>query len=264
MAIINPLIAQPPKEVSLKKAPLVRVIAQIRFPLITSIENKSFIGAFQEAIRDKYPILQQEQTRSLVFGSQGVTQSEQVTWRFVDAQGNWRLSLSLDFVALETTAYTSRSDFISRLENLLIALNEHIKPKIVQRFGVRYIDRLVGQAVNDISKLVRSEITGIVALDFGEYIHQSINESLFSLPGGEDQIIARWGLIPPNGTFDPDAIEPVDEPSWILDLDMSLSKQRDFDVEELLNEAQRFAERIYTFFRWAVTDEFLQHFGGEP
>jgi uncharacterized protein (TIGR04255 family) len=45
---------------------------------------------------------------------------------------------------------------------------------------------------------------------------------------------------------------------------MSLSKQRDFDVEELLNEAQRFAERIYTFFRWAVTDEFLQHFGGEP
>ncbi|MFO5473256.1 MAG: TIGR04255 family protein, partial [Dolichospermum sp.] len=92
----------------------------------------------------------------------------------------------------------------------------------------------------------------------------SINESLFSLPGGEDQIIARWGLIPPNGTFDPDAIEPVDEPSWILDLDMSLSKQRDFDVEELLNEAQRFAERIYTFFRWAVTDEFLQHFGGEP
>jgi len=61
----------------------------------------------------------------------------------------------------------------------------------------------------------------------------------------------------------PDAIEPVDEPSWILDLDMSLSKQRDFDVEELLNEAQRFSERIYTFFRWAVTDEFLQHFGGE-
>ena len=44
---------------------------------------------------------------------------------------------------------------------------------------------------------------------------------------------------------------------------MSVSENRDFDIENILTDAERFSERIYTFFRWAVTDEFLSHFGGE-
>lgn len=264
MVSTNPLIAPPPKEVPLKKAPLVRVIAQVRFPLITSIENQIFIGSFQEAIRNKYPILQPEQTRSFVLASQGIMQTEQVTWRFVNAEGNWRVSLAPEFIALETTAYTSRSDFLSRLKYILTALNEHIKPNIVQRFGIRYIDRLVGQSVKDISKLVRPEIAGITALEFAEHIDQSLTESWFTMPEREDLIIARWGLVPPNTTFDPNAIEPLNEHSWILDLDMSLTKQRDFNVDALMIEGQGFTEKIYTFFRWAVTADFLIHFGGEP
>ena len=40
--INNPLIDSPPQEVPLKNAPLVRVIAQMRFPPILSIEKKEF------------------------------------------------------------------------------------------------------------------------------------------------------------------------------------------------------------------------------
>lgn len=259
----NPLIAQQPQEVPLKEAPLVRVIAQVRFPPILSIEQRLFVASFQEAIREQYPILQPEQTQGLVFSPQGLMQTApQTTWRFIDTEDNWRVSLAPDFMALETKAYSSRSDFLARLENLLTALNEHIKPKTIERFGIRYIDRLVGLASKDVSKLVRPEISGIVAASFGTHLKQTINESLFDVPGGEDRMIARWGLVPEGATFDPDAIEPIPEPSWILDLDMSLSKQRDFSVAILVDEAQRFTERIYTFFRWAVTEEFLRHFGG--
>ncbi len=35
-----------------------------------------------------------------------------------------------------------------------------------------------------------------------------------------------------------------------------------FDVEHVVTEAQRYAERIYTLFRWAVTEEFLSRYGG--
>jgi len=69
--------------------------------------------------------------------------------------------------------------------------------------------------------------------------------------------------MPAGATFDPNAIEPISEPSWILDLDMSLSKNREFNIEALMSEGQRFAERIYTFFRWAVKDDFLRRFGGQ-
>lgn len=264
MVNTNPLIAQPPKEVPLKKAPLIRAIAQVRFPPILSIEKKDFVGSFQEAIREKYPILQPEQTQSLVFGSQGVVQiAPQVTWRFVDTTDSWRVSLAPNFVALETTAYSSRSDFLERLKSVLIAINDSFNPQIIERFGLRYIDRLVGEDAKDISLLVQPEIAGIAATDLREYIHQNINESLFIIPDGGEQIIARWGLIPAGGTFDPDALEPINEPSWILDLDMSLSQNRKFSIEELMSESQRFAERIYTFFRWVVNDEFLRRFGGE-
>jgi uncharacterized protein (TIGR04255 family) len=260
----NPLIAQPPSEVPLNEAPLIRVLAQVRFPPILSIEESSFVAPFQEAIREKYPILQSEQTRGLILGSQGVVPTEpQIIWRFADVGSNWRVSLARDFVALETVAYSSRSDFLERLENILAALDVHIKPQIVERVGLRYIDRLVYHDTKELSRLVRPEIAGIVSTEFGEYVHQAISESLFNLPEGHGQILARWGLLPADTTIDPTAVEPIDQPSWVLDLDMSLSQMREFSVKTIMSEAQRFAERIYTFFRWAVTDDFLRRFGGE-
>lgn len=264
MVNFNPLTAPPPEEVPLKDAPLIRVIAQVRFPPILSIEKKDFVGSFQEAIREKYPILQPEQTQTFVFGPQGAVQPTlQLTWRFIDIADSWRVSLAPDFIALETTAYLSRHDFLGRLENVLIALEESFDPQITERFGLRYVDRLVGQDLQDISSLVKPEISGIMAAEFREDMHQAINESLFIIPGGEEKILARWGLVPAGETFDPHTIEPITEPSWILDLDMSLSKNREFSIEALMSEGQRFAERIYTFFRWAVEDDFLRHFGGQ-
>lgn len=264
MVDINPLTAKPPEEVLLKNAPLIRVIAQVRFPPILSIEKQDFVGSFQEAIRDKYPILQPEQTQGLVFGTQGIAQTApQVTWRFLDITESWRVSLAPNFVALETTDYSSRSDFFKRLEIVLIALNENFRPKITERFGLRYIDRFAIKEAQEISKLVRPEIAGIAVTELGEYARQIINESLFIIPESDEQIIARWGIVPAGVSLDSDAIEPVAELSWMLDLDMSLSKNREFSVDLIMEEANRFAERNYTFFRWAVTDEFLRRFGGE-
>jgi uncharacterized protein (TIGR04255 family) len=258
----NPLTAQPPEEVPLKDAPLILVIAQVRFPPILSIEKKDFVGSFQEAIREKYPILQSEQTQTLVFGPQGVVPTFQLTWRFKDTAGSWRVSLAPNFMALETTAYSSRRDFLERLEHLLIAFEKSFNPKIIERFGLRYVNRLIGQDLQDISSLVKPEIAGLMGAEFIEDIHQTINEYLFVIPNGGEEIIARWALMPGEVNFLPD-IEPVAESSWILDIDMSLSKNREFSIEELMSEGRGFAERIYTFFRWAVKDEFLRRFGGK-
>jgi uncharacterized protein (TIGR04255 family) len=273
VADFNPLTAPPPEEVFLKDAPLVRVIAQVRFPPILSIEKRDFLGSFQEAIREQYPILQQEQTQGFALSAEGfVPTTPQVTWRFLDGKNNWdwRVSLASDFIALETkTAYSSQSDFLNRLEKVLVALNESIKPSSVERFGIRYIDRIAGQNLQDISLLVKPQIAGMISAqflstDFNKYLQQTINESLFIIPDSKKQLFARWGIVPAGATFDPDALEPIDQLSWILDLDMSLSVSRDFDINALINEGQDFSDRIYAFFRWAVEEEFLRRFGGQP
>lgn len=260
----NPLVGVSPPEIPLPQAPLVRVIAQVRFPLIASIERREFIASFQEALRTTYPVLRQEMVQSFAMGSQGVAHtSTQTIWRLYDLQGSWRLSLAPDFLALETTVYTSRSDFVDRLHTALCALHTHIGPELVDRLGLRYIDRVVLSETEDITQLVRPDVSGLLATPLAPHIQEALSVSLFELPEVQAQLQARWGRIPAQGTIDPDALEPVDMPSWILDLDMSSKGPRSFDTEALVQDVRRYAERIYAMFRWVVTEEFLRRYGGE-
>lgn len=70
-------------------------------------------------------------------------------------------------------------------------------------------------------------------------------------------------MLPAGGTVDPAAIEPAKEKSWVLDIDMFSGAPMRFDVERVVAEARRHAERVYTIFRWAVTDDFLARYGGK-
>jgi uncharacterized protein (TIGR04255 family) len=262
-AIEDPLVAPPPLEVPLKDAPLVRVIAQVRFPEILSVEQRDFVAPFQEAVRATYPVLRQEQTQGLLLSPTGIAPAKpQIVWRFSDVDGHWRVSLTPEFLALETTKYISRSDFLKRLRAVVEALGEHLEPTLVDRLGIRYIDRITGAAVADIVRLVRSEVRGITGTAAATHVAHALSESIFELP--DARVLARWGRLPAGATFDPAAIEPVQEESWILDLDMFSAEPMHFDVNRLLTNAQRYAERIYAIFRWVVTDDFLRRYGGTP
>lgn len=260
-----PLVGSPPSEVPLPNAPLVRVIAQIRFSPILAIQEPEFMTSFQEAIRSDYPVLRQEHVQGLALSADGFAAGRKhSTWRFCDMEGAWRVSLAPDFAALETTSYASRSDFLQRLEVVLDSLEEHIEPALVQRLGLRYVDRVKGEAMADIGKLVRPEMLGLMATPLSGHMQHAISETILDVPASQDRVRIRWGRIPPQGTVDPTAIEPIDELSWILDLDMYSTEERPFSTESVLVSAHRYAERLYAVFRWAVTDEFLRRYGGRP
>ncbi|RYZ47143.1 MAG: TIGR04255 family protein [Myxococcaceae bacterium] len=262
---LDPLVAIPPEEVPLRDAPLVRVIAQLRFPELLRIEQRDFIVPFQEALRGTYPVLREDQAQEMQFNLRppGVMMEKQrIIWRFSDVEGTWRVSLASDFLALETTRYTSRHDFLTRLRTMVEAVDRHLEPKLVDRVGIRYIDRITGNNVDDIAALVRQEVRGILGTAAATHASHSVSESMFHLPGA--RIIARWGHLPPQATIDPAAIEPAAQKSWILDLDMFSAAPAPFDTEHIINSVQHYAERIYTLFRWAVTDEFLRRYGGTP
>ncbi len=261
-AIVDPLVAPLPAEVPLKDAPLVRVIAQLRFPEILSVEQRDFVAPFQEAIRSTYPVLRQEQTQGFLVGpGTSAPTKAQTVWRFSDMTGHWRVSLAPDFLAIETTKYVSRDDFFGRLRSLADALTKHLKPAQLDRLGVRYIDRITGDAVDDIAKLVRPEVRGITGTIAATHATHAVSETFFEL--SDARVLARWGVLPAGATVDLAAIEPAEERSWILDLDMFSAAPVPFDAERVVAEAKRYAERVYTIFRWAVTDEFLARYGGK-
>ena len=259
----DPIVSPPPPEIPLKNPPLVRVIAQVRFPSVLSVETDKFVAPFQEAVRNSYQELRPEMVRDIRLAPDAAVREEhRNVWRFSSMPGGWRLSLAQNFLALETTAYASRADFFGRFEEALVALAEHIKPAVIDRLGVRYIDRITGAALNDIAQLVRPEVRGIAGTEAAKHLQHSVCESRFIVDKAE--AVTRWGQLPAHATVDPAAVEPLSVPSWLLDVDMSTSQRTPFSAQDTGARAREFAERIYTIFRWAVTDEFLKHFGGEP
>jgi uncharacterized protein (TIGR04255 family) len=259
----NPLVDPVPPEIPLSNAPLIRVLSQIRFPNIASIEKQDFIAGFQESIRGLYPILRPEQTQDIVMSPRGVDSLRSyMTWRFSDSDGKWRVSLAPQFIALETTSYSSRSDFMDRLRVILEALNTHINPKIVDRIGIRYIDRITDNQLDNIDKLIRKEMLGILNTQVASNAQQVLTETGLSLPNTKWQMVLHWGRLPEKATIDPGTIEPIDKPSWILDIDAFSIHRSQFDPDQLVKDATFYAERIYTFFRWVVEDEFIKQYGG--
>lgn len=261
----NPLTGPPPREVPLPDAPLVRVIAQVRFPTILKVQKPDEISVFQEQIGSTYPILHPEHVQELAVGPRGVaSEARQTVWRFSDQAGVWRVTLAQDFVAVETTKYYSRSAFLDRLEIVVRALETTLRPARVQRLGVRYIDRLEGEAVDEIAGLVRKEMLGVLATPLSDHMQHSIGDANIALPGGPEKLRMRWGRLPAKAVLDPAAIEPVEAPSWVLDLDMFSTEARPFATDAIIADARKYAERLYAMFRWAVTDKFLRRYGGKP
>lgn len=266
---VQPLSGPPPAEVPLLRAPLVRVIAQVRFAPILAIRNPDKVASFQEEIRSTYPLLSEERVHHLAIQPPGIPESrESLIWRFVDDvnQPQWRVSLGIDFVSLETSAYASRSDFLERLSLILTKLENSFKPAEAQRFGLRYIDRLTDDALDQIHDLIKPDILGIALpvqgapSPLGRSATFLLTEAQFQ--ADEGLLMARWGNLPANATYDPDALEPFYKPSWIIDLDMFTSSPQPFTTSVLLETASNFAARAYSVFRMMVTEDFLKFYGG--
>ena len=262
-----PLHGPSPDEVPLPNAPLVSVIAQVRFPTLLSVRNPDRVASFQEVVRGRYPHLERQDIPTIVVMAGGSPNpaSEPVTvvhWRFADeaAEFKWRVSLSQDFIALETRAYESRQDFMERLETILQALEDTLAPTHMMRFGMRYIDQIKGEPMARIDTLLRKEVLG-VAPCAGPHARQVITE--LAAPAEPGELLARWGRLPRNMTVEPNLLPPVQEDSWLIDLDVSSTRQLAFEAKGIVETARSAAERVYTVFRWMVTEEFLKAYGGK-
>jgi uncharacterized protein (TIGR04255 family) len=261
VATIECAFGDPITSVPLKHSPLSFVVAQVRFPTVVSIDTGDFIGPFQELIRSEYGDLRRDVEGRVAVGPEGISAEQGVVWRFSQLDGDWEVALTSDFVALATNRYTNRADFHSRFEFLLVALDKWLAPRKARRLGVRYINRLTGQDLDKISELVRSDVLGPYGSPTPDTVslHHSLTDCEYRL-GDDTGFRARWGVLDSKTTFDV-AVEPLEVQSWVLDLDAWRGEQ-DFNIEELRSQVSRFGEVIYRYFRWAVTEEFIEAFKG--
>lgn len=261
----SPLYGQSPCEVPLLQAPLIRVLAQIKFPTILSIgSDENEVAAFQEKIRSVYPILERDQSFALVTGSSSTSPEIRpgVIWKFRDLQNHWQVVLTPDFVALEAFKYSSRADFLERLEKILAAVQSTYAPSAALRVGMRYVDCIKPPHIERIEDLFQVALLGIHTTALGLATDVNMTECL--LRAQEGNIQCRWGLLPDGATHDPGIALPAGGKSWVLDLDMFSSEQMPFDSADLSEVARSYASRLYAVFRWMIKEEFLRTFGATP
>ena len=245
-----PFPVVPPLPVPLPAGLPVRVVAAVHFPPESPSVSLGIFEHFQRAVAGRYPVLQQE----ALAGSGG----NAPLWRFTDLADEWRLSLSREFLALETAHSQCRTVFLARFGEALAALPAQLVPAQFNRLGLRYLARISGAPLECLSGLVRPEVLGVGALHAPVAGAYSVTDSLFSLGVGPhaSRIHARWGSLGAGSTHDANVLPPVDVPSWVMDLH-HFTTVVPGGIAESVSMVEGFASQLDVALRWAVTDEFL-------
>ena len=170
--------------------PLAEVICQVRFAPVPSIETDLLEPLSAEFAALGYTVTSEEQTFSLQFHfPAGATEVPAPThapsskiFHFGSAKDTFKVSLSVDFVALSCLKYLSWHDFLPRLLSVHSALRKIIDVTAL-RFGLRYKDLIerepLGLGDSPWSDLVAPFMLGPLArnalADGDEIVDGSIN-----------------------------------------------------------------------------------------
>jgi uncharacterized protein (TIGR04255 family) len=263
-AKVDPFAGDVP-EIFLPSAPLARVVAQLRYPRPLDFEGDGSVEPLRRVLAPRYPVGRRVQATAVVLTPSGVTQqpSAEVNWTFEDIAGEWKLTISNQFISIESTRYISRNDFCDRFSEAVRAFANVMHPPVYDRLGVRYVNMLKGEGIlADLNRLVNPvALAGLVVPHANVQVQHSLCDSIFV--DKDIQLQARWGWLPAGVSVDP-TVAPPDLPYWLLDIDSYTGRGGAFDVDLLDGLTRDLALRAHRLFRWVVTDDFLTHFGGRP
>jgi uncharacterized protein (TIGR04255 family) len=255
----------PVQEVPLHAAPLAKVLTQVQFSRTPQLVTDAAEAQIAEAL-GRYPVRRRAVPPALVINGQPVPspQAPAAVLTFADPVGTWQVTLTDTAVALETSEYESRDDFCERALEVFRAVAASALPPVVDRVGLRYIDRLSGAALSRVTDYVAAPLQVLFGHTAPELeLQHSVTDSLVKI-SADDVLQIRTGFLPPQASFDP-ALAPLPGESWVLDMDAYTSQAGfPFDPDALVARLRKYSEAAYAFFRWATTDAFQDDHIGAP
>lgn len=240
--------------------PLKVVVAQIRFPPAYTLADPAGLAAAQTALSARYPTaLPRVQQVMISVGPSGPVQPvvQPGPARFGDDVETWVVSLDSDSASLETTRYESWMDFRTRLQELLDVVATHASPTRVERLGVRFVDEIVtdhAAVIPDWQRYIGPSLLGKSDAPWNDSrVKGSIQQ--ISMTIGDDGINLSHGYVK-----NP---EESEYPStYVIDTDVFTEQQVPFDVDRLLERADRYHLWAWNLFRRSITSAAIDLLGG--
>ena len=267
----DPLFGAAPASVSLSRAPLVRVLAQLAFSPIAKIGTPDIqvVAAFQDSIRSEFPRVEREDGQVFDFSMQGQEATFQATqstiWRFFNSERTLRVTLTIDSLTLEAGSrlYPGKETFLNTFDMLTRALHNSFDGVANMALGYRYVSQCADTTVLDnLSSYIQDELVGVASAS--QEWRRPVTNTLSRVTADTDEGHAswQWGLIPQGQTHDPLVMPPFDQQSWVLDIDSrSQLGAASGDFSDTTSAMKATADRAYAIFRWCVRPEFLKHYG---
>ncbi len=268
------------KEVHLDRAPLLRVIAQVRWDPLSRLQGNKFspiAEQFGDDLSEQYPIVKSEPSLTFSLGPAGAAAlpGETVLKLYSD-DGAWEVSLTSTFLTVTGLTYSSRSDICARLRSAVDKLTDQGLKLPVQRLGFRYVNRVDDETdLQALDQMVYPEALGYgpvspTGLSTAKRT-QAMTQSSYQIPGtaGVSQgtqrnLMVRCGRLPPGAGYDP-TLPASQKQYWFLDLDASLDGRSSSLPEAIEQHVRDLSDVAYRFFRWSVKDSFLSYFeAAEP
>ncbi|MBQ6996960.1 MAG: TIGR04255 family protein [Oscillospiraceae bacterium] len=247
------------------KNPLDKVICQLRFPEILSIET-TLPAAFQEAIRSEFPKYgcTKDKPAPRMVGTPGNMRMEQPPERnnylFSSIDGVWQVNLTSNFISLTCNRYTRWEDFARKLDKPLAAFIQIYKPANFSRIGLRYINLISRQAL-DLAGVPYRELLGSCWI--GPFAEEDVPETTVSRHTIDSDVALRGGcrvkihagpvMVTRGGKTEP-------EPKFAFDQDLYMTGN--IPLTHSAGALATLHSQAYSIFRGAITD--MLHDAMEP
>ncbi|ROR55181.1 uncharacterized protein (TIGR04255 family) [Luteococcus japonicus] len=232
---------------------LAMVLWQVRWAELASLRDDKLFMAAVDRLGDafaQYPFYQHANEIQLQITPLGVTQTPgSVTARWESTDREWLVIVSAQsFTLCKLGAYESFDIFAERVTVLLEDLIRAFAVPEIERVGVRYVNRLQGDALNSLHTVFPKREQPRETLSEEVTVMESVCTTTMQVSGIRFNV--RSGMIPPGQTVDP-AILPMDQVSWVLDLDATLEKRMPPTVDDIVATAGRLADLNYDYYLWA-------------
>lgn len=182
-----------PKTDTLNRAPLELVVWQVRHERLPDT-GPSRALAIRDGLDDQYPNIGQGDTAELIIAPSQMVAGERTTgWQLKSADGLWTVVLMPDFFALESSRYTTWSEFYRRANDLIRVIDEVGGPALIQRVGLRYVDRIITDSAarpHEWEGLLEAPILGMAGhADLGAAV--TVAQTVSVMDFGSAQVILR-------------------------------------------------------------------------
>jgi len=238
---------------------LFEVVFQARFPPILKIANEE-PAAFQDIIRKKgFPEMKAKKSDRTSLPANIPESIRKVIagedeYSFLSEDGNWKASLTKEFIALTCTNYTEYGEFEKCLTTLLEVFGQVYEPGYFNRIGLRYRN-LANASVLKKDKIdnVREFIPKVIAPELQQAIGDEVRafEKTIIFSDSVCNANVRYIFAELSGTFGNFKIN--NEKSYIIDIDC-FTEEKERDVTSVIRKSRLFNEEyVRNIFHAATT-----------